>query len=450
MPSFVKPFFLSVWAILLLVVIVGGGIASNFAAKRLDKHDALVRHTYQVLRTLDHALSSIQDAETGERGFLITGLEEYLDPYTAGVAHVRNDLVRLRGLTTDNRDQQQRLRQLAPLVEAKLEELKEAIALRSAAGLEAAREDARMNEGKRTMDLIRRTVAAFAQREVGLLESRALARETASKALSLSLFMSSLAAVVLFLLTVGQVSRRLEAEQLAREEAQRASQIKDEFLAAVSHELRTPLTSILGWTQILRAKSIDPETADGALAMIERGARAQTHLIDDLLEMARISSGKMRLDIQPFVLSEVVSGAIESIRPAAEGKSVRLTQAIDPAAGPVSADPDRLQQIVWNLLSNAIKFTEKEGSVHVTLQRVNSHVEIVVRNTGDGIDPEFLPHVFERFRQDDSARKSGNKGLGLGLAIVRQLTELQGGSVSAFSAGKGTGATFTVTLPLAT
>jgi signal transduction histidine kinase len=449
MSSIAKPFFLSVWAVLLLAVIIGGGIASNFAASRLNEDDALVRHTYRVMTTLDHTLGSLQDAETGERGFLITGRTEYLEPYNTGVEHVENDLATLRALTADNPQQQQRLADLAPLVSARLAELGQTIALRSEAGFDAARIEARMNQGKLTMDAVRRRIAAFSQEEGALLQRRGSARDDASKALSLALFMSSVAAVVLFLLTIGQVSRRLKAEHLAWEEAQRAAQIKDEFIATVSHELRTPLTSILGWIQMLQARTLDPDTEREALAMIERGARAQTHLVDDLLEMARISSGKLRLDIRPFVLPDVVISAIESIRPAADGKRIRLTQAIDPDAGPVSGDPDRIQQIVWNLLSNAIKFTDKDGSVHVAVQRINSYVEIVVRDSGDGIDAEFLPYVFERFRQDDSRRKSANKGLGLGLAIVRQLAELQGGSVRAFSEGKGTGATFAVALPVA-
>ncbi|HEX5733236.1 MAG TPA: ATP-binding protein [Blastocatellia bacterium] len=231
-------------------------------------------------------------------------------------------------------------------------------------------------------------------------------------------------------------------------ETQEASRLKDDFLATVSHELRTPLNAILGWSRMLRTNRFDAETASQALETIERNARAQAQLIEDLLDVSRIITGKLRLDIRPVEPVAVINAAIDAIRPAADAKQVRIETVLDPWAGIVSGDPDRLQQVLWNLLSNAIKFTPKDGSVQIRLERVNSHIEITVSDTGQGIAPEFLPFVFDRFRQADSALTRAHGGLGLGLAIVRHLVEMHGGTVHAESEGEDRGATFTVTLPL--
>jgi CheY-like chemotaxis protein/nitrogen-specific signal transduction histidine kinase len=240
----------------------------------------------------------------------------------------------------------------------------------------------------------------------------------------------------------------LVQEQKARAEAEKLNRLKDEFLSTVSHELRTPLNAILGWSQILRASQVDEARMSRALETIERNARSQAQLIDDLLDISRIITGKIRLNVQTVELLHVVEAAIDTVRPAADAKSIHLRSVLDPAAGPVLGDSERLQQIVWNLLSNAIKFTPKQGRIQVCLQRINSHVEIVVVDTGQGISAEFLPHVFERFRQADGSITRSFGGLGLGLAIVRQLVELHGGTVHAESPGEGQGATFTVKLPL--
>ncbi|HJQ67638.1 MAG TPA: GAF domain-containing protein [Blastocatellia bacterium] len=231
-------------------------------------------------------------------------------------------------------------------------------------------------------------------------------------------------------------------------ETQEASRLKDDFLATVSHELRTPLNAILGWSRMLRTNRFDDETAAQALETIERNARAQAQLIEDLLDVSRIITGKLRLDIRPVEPVEVINAAIDAVRPAADAKQVRIQTVLDPWAGVVSGDPDRLQQVLWNLLSNAIKFTPKEGSVQIRLERVNSHIDITLSDTGQGIAPEFLPFVFDRFRQADSTLTRAHGGLGLGLAIVRHLVEMHGGTVRAESEGEGRGATFTVKLPL--
>ncbi len=242
--------------------------------------------------------------------------------------------------------------------------------------------------------------------------------------------------------------RLLEAAQAARAEAEAASRMKDEFLAVLSHELRTPLNAILGWARILNSGRVDPEDLREGLDAIERNARVQAQLVEDLLDVSRIISGKLRLDVQRVNLVEVVEAAIASVAPAAEAKGVRLRKVLDPLAGPVSGDPARLQQVVWNLLSNAVKFTPKGGRVQVLLERVNSHVELSVIDSGVGIPPEFLPHVFERFRQADSSTTRRHGGLGLGLAIVKQLAELHGGTARAKSLGEGQGSTFIVALPI--
>jgi PAS domain S-box-containing protein len=248
-------------------------------------------------------------------------------------------------------------------------------------------------------------------------------------------------------LLVQEQKARAEAEK-ARAEAENLNRLKDEFLSTVSHELRTPLNAILGWSQILRNKRVDEAAMNRALETIERNARSQAQLIDDLLDISRIITGKIRLNVQTVELLPVIEAAMDTVRPSADAKNIRLQSVLDPAGGPVLGDSERLQQIVWNLLSNAIKFTSKQGRVQVCLQRINSHVEIVVADTGQGISAEFLPYVFERFRQADSSITRSFGGLGLGLAIVRQLVELHGGTVHAESPGEGQGSTFTVKLPL--
>jgi PAS domain S-box-containing protein len=241
----------------------------------------------------------------------------------------------------------------------------------------------------------------------------------------------------------------LEAERAARAEAERIGRMKDEFLATLSHELRTPLNAIYGWTQLLRQTSPSPEKLAHGLETIERNSRVQIQLIDDLLDMSRIISGTVRLDLQLLELAPVVESAVEAIRPAAEAKDLRIESVLDRQAGRVAGDPARLHQVLFNLLNNSVKFTPPGGWVRVGMARVDARLEIAVSDTGQGIKPEFLPHAFERFRQADSSTTRNHGGLGLGLAIVKQLVELHGGTVEARSSGDGQGATFAVSLPLA-
>jgi signal transduction histidine kinase/ActR/RegA family two-component response regulator len=240
----------------------------------------------------------------------------------------------------------------------------------------------------------------------------------------------------------------IDEQRRTAEELREASRLKDEFLATVSHELRTPLTAILGWSYLLRTGQLEMEGTDGALETIERNARAQSQLVDDLLDVSRIITGKLRLDIRHVAPGSFIESAIEALRPAAEAKDVRIQKVMDTGVISIAGDPARLQQVVWNLLANAIKFTPRGGRVQVRLERINSHIEIAVSDTGVGINPEFLPHVFERFRQADQKTTRQHGGLGLGLAIARHLVELHGGTIHAESIGEGHGATFIVKLPV--
>jgi len=240
----------------------------------------------------------------------------------------------------------------------------------------------------------------------------------------------------------------LESERAARTAAERMSDVKDEFLATLSHELRTPLNAILGWAQVLRSGTKDQADYRKGLETIERNARMQNQLIEDLLDMSRITSGKLRLDVQQVQPVPIIEAAVETVRPAADAKNIRLETFLDPAAGPISGDPGRLQQVIWNLLSNAIKFTPKNGKVQILLERVSSHIEISVADTGVGVKPEFIQHLFERFRQADASTTRTHGGLGLGLSIVKSLVELHGGTVWVKSPGEGQGTTVTVHLPL--
>ena len=259
------------------------------------------------------------------------------------------------------------------------------------------------------------------------------------------------------LLTLNETAQkaRADAEQAAAQnerlyrQAEESSRLKEEFLATISHELRTPLSAILGWTRMLRMGQLSEENAAKALDTIERNARAQAQLVDDLLDVSRIITGKLRMDVRPADPNSFIDAAVEAVKPAADAKGVRVQKVVDTGLISIPGDPVRLQQVVWNLLSNAIKFTPRGGRVQIYSQRVNSHLEIVVSDTGQGISPDFLPHVFDRFRQADQKTSRQHGGMGLGLAIVRHLVEMHGGSVRASSEGEDKGATFTVMLPIA-
>jgi signal transduction histidine kinase/CheY-like chemotaxis protein len=239
-----------------------------------------------------------------------------------------------------------------------------------------------------------------------------------------------------------------QSAQDARSETEAASRMKDQFLATLSHELRTPLNAIVGWSRLLRSGRLDEDDVKQGLDAIDRNTKIQAQLIEDLLDISPIISGTLRLDIQQVSLAEVIDAALATVMPAADARGVRILKMFDSLAGPVTGDPARLQQVIWNLLSNAVKFTPNGGRIHVLLERVNSHVEITVTDTGIGIRPEFLAFVFDRFRQADASTTRRHGGLGLGLSIVKQQVEMHGGTIRAKSPGENLGSTFTVALPL--
>jgi signal transduction histidine kinase len=246
------------------------------------------------------------------------------------------------------------------------------------------------------------------------------------------------------------VLQLMTREQKARASAEIANRVKDDFLAMLSHELRTPLNAIFGWTHLLRRGKLNDADRARGIDVIHRNAEAQRAIIDELLDISRIVTGKLKLEPQPVELVGVIEAALDAVRPAAEAKNIQITAALDANAGLVMGEAVRLQQVVWNLLSNAVKFTPPGGRVEVELKAVGPQVEVVIRDTGEGIAPEFLPYIFERFRQADTSAKRTHGGLGLGLSIVSSLVAMHSGEVRAESEGKGKGATFTVTLPLIT
>jgi signal transduction histidine kinase/CheY-like chemotaxis protein len=475
---------------LVLAALVATELISFRAVLNLTDSQRRVIHTQQTRDTLSEELSAMQDAETGQRGFLLTGRAEYLTPYEKAIERHRMAIAQLGQLTAEDNRQAQLFQRLNSLTQSKWDELRVAIRIGRSRGLEAARQAMLSNRGKYLMDEIRSTIAEMQAAEEARLQVRSQQLEESERQAHLLLFGLCFFAPFIFVLFFWQVRRviaqrnrllegerqarsaledSLEAEREARDaeskarkdevraraeaehlkdEAEEASRLKDEFLATVSHELRTPLNAVLGWTQLLCDGRLDEAHRAQAYEVIQRSARSQAQLIEDLLDVSRILSGKLRLEVRPTDLNDVIQAALHSVQPAADNRGVRLQKVLDPRAGLVAGDFDRLQQVVWNLLSNAIKFTPHGGRVLVRLSRVNSHTEIVVEDTGQGIAPEFLGFVFDRFRQADggSARRHG--GLGLGLAIVRHLVELHGGTVRADSAGEGQGASFTVAIPL--
>jgi signal transduction histidine kinase/CheY-like chemotaxis protein len=455
--------------IVILIVLLGNIALSYRATHVIIEHERLVTHTYKVIGELDATLANLIDAETGQRGFLITGIDSYLDPYNEAIATIDDHLQSIRNLIADNPIQQRLLSTLEQNINERLGIIAESLRLRRQEGFEAARNIVLTNKGRTAMDAIRDIIAKMKIEEDKLLQQRTAESNASAQQAEWTFFIAGLLAAIMLGIFYYQFKRNIseratileheraaradaetayKAEQQARNDAEKANRLKDEFLATVSHELRTPLNAMLGWSRMLRTGKLDSESFARGLDAIDRNARSQAQLVEDLLDTSRIISGKLRLDVRSVDFVKVIEAAIDAVRPAADAKDIQIRKVLDPNAGAVSGDPERLQQVAWNLLSNAIKFTPKGGRVEIRLERINSHVELIVSDTGKGISADFLPHVFELFRQADSTISREHAGLGLGLAITRRIVEMHGGTIRADSSGNNQGAIFTVMIPL--
>jgi signal transduction histidine kinase len=442
--------------VLILIILVATLVVGLVNLRHVYTTSVALEHTYAVKIALQQLLAATLDAETGERGFIITGAASYLEPYERGRVRLSANLAQLRALTVRNREHQADVDRLAAATALKLEELALAIGQRRESGFTAAQTMVATNVGKRTMDEARAIVARMEAREDALTALRTAQEARSYRTARLTEFVSTgvafFAVVALFFVTERYGAERMRAVRAA--EAQQAQlrealQLKDEFVALVAHELRTPTNTIVGWARMLEEGTLNPDRADKAVAAISRNAASLRQLIDDLMDTSQLVSGRMRLTIGVVDLAEVVRDAIEAARLSADNKSVALMAHIEPGLPSMQGDAGRLKQVVWNLAANAIKFTPKGGEVTVRLASNDRGLRLEVRDSGIGIDAAFLPHVFERFRQA-TVPSAGQGGVGLGLAIVRHLVELHGGTVSAHSAGLGQGSTFVIELPITT
>lgn len=562
-----------------LAALLGIGVVTYGNFRRLQQTKAWVDHTHEVLEKLVTLLSTLKDAETGQRGYLLTGNAQYLSPYESATSLIEAQFKDTQSLTRDNATQQQRLREIQPLINLKMAELRQTIELRRAGKIEVALQIVRQNQGKATMDRLRDLVAQMQATEQNLLHQRVQANTTAVQNTELSVIFAcflALAGLILalkllneeilqqrqvdavlreseaklrslvesnvigivyadvegnigyandeFLRIVGyqrgdletgllwttittpetlansqkaiaqaqatgasmpyekeyirkdgshvpvlagfvlsgetrreavafvldlSKQKQLEATlRLQSDQLQQASRLKDEFLALVSHELRNPINPILGWSKLLLNKPLSPEIQHKAFTTIERNARLQLQLIDDLLDLTRMTHGKLKVELVSLTILPIIEAAIDTVAQIVSEKFIDLKLQLDRNQHEIRGDPNRLQQIVWNLVTNAVKFTPSGGQVTVCLCYSQTEAHIEVSDTGKGISPDFLPYVFDRFQQADLVVTKSNNGLGLGLSIVRYLVEAHCGSVRAESAGLGKGATFRVSLPL--
>jgi signal transduction histidine kinase len=445
----------------------------NFVRQNLEQmrtlrdQTSLIEHTLQVQRELDRVLMQVSEADSSARRYLLTPGGEALAEFAQARGDLDASLTRLQGLTRDNADQQRRIERLRAATTARLQSADRILEVRRTHSLDAALELARATDVGRWRAEIRDVAAELETSEATLLEQRRIQANQAyalavngrvgSGIVSASLLVGLVALYIVYARTrqrreaaLIQSERRtreaMQREQEARAEAERANRLKDEFLAVLSHELRTPLNAVLGWVQIVQAANPPDPTISRALGSIKRNAEAQQRLVEDLLDVSRIVSGKFPLERRPFELRTSVAAAVEAVRPAADAKQIRLQVGLDPEV-PVNGDPDRLQQVATNLLSNAVKFTPPGGSIEVTLARRNGRAELHVVDTGEGIPPELQPYIFDRFRQGDGSSTREHGGLGLGLAIVKHIVDAHGGTIAAHSEGKGKGSTFSVALP---
>jgi signal transduction histidine kinase/ActR/RegA family two-component response regulator len=458
-----------------LAGILAIGFVSYTEMSVLANSSARVQRSYDVLQTLHDLKTALTETETNQRGYLLTQDRTYLDQYDAAIAQIRLALIELRRLSQNEQSTHDAVGHLAQLAGAKLDEMQHSIhALEKGEQGDAL---AHLTNGpeRQIMDAFRRDTLELEADQRQLLELHRHKEYSARLAAEGVL----IATVLLSLSFVGAatfISRRfderrrllereiaerkkaeerrealLASERAARSEAERATRLKDEFVATMSHELRTPLNAIVGWASILRHDHSAKVISQG-VEVIDRNAKLQARMVEDLLDMSRILSGKLAMELQRTDLTGVIEAAVAAVRPSADNKHVRIHTSIEPIP-PVNGDPGRLQQVLWNLLTNAIKFTPSDGLVTVFAREVMRagapHVEISVSDSGQGIDPKFLPFVFDRFRQADASTTRRHGGLGLGLSIVKSLVEMHQGTVEAQSPGEGQGSTFIVCLPLA-
>jgi signal transduction histidine kinase/ActR/RegA family two-component response regulator len=424
----------------------------------VERSDRIIARTNELEKLL-------VNMETGLRGFVITHEKVFLQPYEASEQLIKPAIERLVGLVEDNPSELQHIERVQQTFDGWHSYARRLMALDHATGEDKAL--VLTEEGKRLMDAMRVDLTAIGQSEISLRDDRsaraqAAARITLYTAIGMTLGVGGLLAYLAwrqlrlvsenYSKALSERDRLLASERSARSEAERVNRMKDEFLATLSHELRTPLTAILGWSQLMRSGTLTSEETGKGIQTIERNALVQTQLIDQLLDMSKIISGKIVLNLAVVDLPSVIQTAIESIRPAIEAKQIRLEQKIErlPSDQHIVGDLARLQQVIWNLLSNAVKFTPKDGQLRISLTNAHSHALLTVTDSGIGIAPAFLPFIFERFRQADASTTRKYGGMGLGLAIVKQLVELHGGTVGVSSPGEGQGASFRVVLPFAT
>jgi signal transduction histidine kinase/ActR/RegA family two-component response regulator len=454
-----------------LAAILAIGLISNAELSTLANSSARVQRSYDLLQTLDDLTDSLTDTETNQRGFLLTQDPGYLIQYDDAIAQIRLALIELRRLSADEPETRDAIDHLETLASRKLADLQESILAAKAGARHTAVAKVAAGSGKRLMEAFRAHSAQLVDIQRRLLESRRQ-QEQQARFFSQAVLVTT---IVLSLLLVGgaaMISRRFDerrrlleqevaerrkseeyreallvSERAARSEAERATRLKDEFVATLSHELRTPLNAIVGWAGILRSDRRG-DTIKQGVEVIERNAKLQAQMIEDLLDMSRVLSGKLLFELQKTDVARIIEAAVASVRPSADSKGVLLTMKLDSCRS-VNADPARLQQVAWNLLANAIKFTPLGGRVDVALRENDGQVELSVKDNGQGIKGEFLPFVFDRFRQADASTTRRHGGLGLGLSIVKSLVELHGGTVDVQSPGEGQGSTFFVRLPIA-
>jgi signal transduction histidine kinase/ActR/RegA family two-component response regulator len=461
------------WALAFFVAlsaILSIGFVSYTQLSTLADSSASVQRSYDVLQTLDDLDGALTDSEANQRGFLLTRDASYLTQYDAAVAQIRLAVSELRRLCANEPSTAAPIAALSRLANSQLDELQRTVHS-TVNGDRAALEHMAEGAGTQILAAFRRSSAELDASQRQLLETHR-EQEQLARTTSEGVLIGTIVLSLTFIGAAAVISRRfddrrrqlereiaerrraeeyrealLTSERTARAEAERATRLKDEFVATLSHELRTPLNAIVGWASILRSDRRTSSIAQG-MEVIERNAKAQAQMIEDLLDMSRIVSGKLRIELELIDAAAVLKAAVASIRPSADAKEIDLQATFEPV-GMVHSDAGRLQQIIWNLLTNAIKFTPRNGSVRVAVRRVDGEVEMAVSDSGQGIPTEFLPYVFDRFRQADASTTRRHGGLGLGLSIVKSLVEMHKGTVQAFSGGEGQGATFTVRLPLA-